>query len=247
MDPHNPYAPPPGYYRPADAVHIDNYRPAVKDLAPAYRRLYDGECRFMDDLLAPTLEKIAANGRAVVILTSDHGEEFWEHKTYEHGKSVYDVVLRVPLIIAAPGEPPAGFNEPVTLLDLGPTVLDLAGVKKPLNMRGESLLRAPAGEPKLIYVGSKFTESPDYKPERQNCVIWRDWKLILPHDGASSAGEFYDLRVDPEEKEPLSGRRRLARTLRVALAAWKETVSAGPAVGVDEDHEAELRALGYMQ
>ncbi len=247
MDPHTPYAPPPGYYLRGDERFIYEYRKRTKPRRFAHRRLYDGECRFMDDLLAPILEKIAANGRAVVILTSDHGEEFWEHKTYEHGKSVYETVLRVPLIIAAPGEPPANFNEPVTLLDLGPTVLDLAGVKKPLNMRGGSLLRAPAGEPTLIYAGSKFTESPDYKPKRRNCVIWRDWKLILPHDGAPRAGEFYDLRVDPEEKEPLPGRRRLAQTLRVALTAWKETVSAGPAVNVDEDHEAELRALGYIQ
>jgi arylsulfatase A-like enzyme len=247
MDPHTPYAPPPAYYRPSDAAYVNDYRPEIKSRAPAHRRLYDGECRFMDDLLAPILEKTAAKGRAVVILTSDHGEEFWEHKTYEHGKSVYETVLRVPLAIAVPGGPPASFSEPVTLLDLGPTVLDLAGVSKPLSMRGESLLRRPSGEPTLIYAGSKFTESPDYKPERQNCVIWRDWKLILPHDGAPEAGEFYDLRVDPEEKEPLPGKQRLIQTLTFALTAWKETVSAGPAVNVAEDHEAELRALGYIQ
>lgn len=247
MDPHVPYAPPPEYYAPSDATYVDDYRPEIKDRAPAYRRLYDGECRFMDDLLAPILQKTVADGRAVVILTSDHGEEFWEHKTYEHGKSVYETVLRVPLIIASPREPPANFNEPVTLLDLGPTVLDLAGVRKPVNMRGDSLLRAPGGEPTLIYAGSEFTESYDYRPNRCDCVIWRDWKLILPHGDTSQAGEFYDLRLDPEERNPLPARPRLARAMRSALALWNETVSSGPAVKITEDREAELRALGYIR
>jgi len=247
MDPHAPYAPPPGYYSGADAELVNDYRPAVKTRAPAYHRLYDGECRFMDDLLEPILARLAAGGRTVVVVTADHGEEFWEHKTYEHGKSVYETVLRVPLLVAVPGEPAGDFKDPVTLLDLGPTILDVAGVAKPANMRGRSLLRTPGEEAVLIYAGSKFGASPDYKPKRRDCVFWRDWKLILPHDGGSRPGEFYDLLLDPEENDPLLSRSSLADALFVALSLWQETVSREEVAEFDEDFAAELRALGYVQ
>jgi arylsulfatase A-like enzyme len=247
MDPHSPYAPPPGYYRKADAKYVRDFRPAIKSRAAAYRRIYDGECRFMDDVLAPILPRLTADGRTVVIVTSDHGEEFWEHETYEHGKSVYETALRVPLIVAVPGEPPTDFVPPVSLIDLGPTIVDAAGVGKSANMRGESLLRPPDETPVLIYAGSRFTASPDYKPKRRDCVIWRDWKLIIPHEPNSRPSEFYDLRLDPEEQSPLLSRSDLVTALQSALSLWQETLSRDYVAELDEDFAAELRALGYLQ
>jgi arylsulfatase A-like enzyme len=247
MDPHSPYAPPPGYYDEADAKYVLDFNPAIKSRAAAYRRLYNGECRFMDDVLAPILPRLAANGRTVVIVAADHGEEFWEHRTYEHGKSVYETALRVPLLVAVPGEPPADFTPPVSLLGLGPTILDAAGVGKSVNMRGESLLKPPDETPALIYAGSRFTASPDYKPKRRDCVIWRDWKLIMPHEGNSRPSEFYDLRLDPGEKKPLPPRPGLATALRSALSLWQEALSRDYVAELDEDFAAELRALGYVQ
>lgn len=247
MDPHTPYAPPPGYYDAADAPYIDDYRPAKKERAPAHRRLYDGECRFMDDLLTPILEKLAQGGRTAIVVASDHGEEFWEHKTYEHGKSLYDTVLRVPLVIARPGEQPGDFNDPVTLFDLGPTLLDVAGVGKPANMDGETLLRPPGREPKLMYFGSEFTESYDYRPNRHNCVVWSDWKLVLPDADPDYLGEYYDVHVDPREKNPWVEQGPLADALRGALIQWRKAVAGKTAPEAYEDLIVDLRALGYIQ
>ncbi|UCH78131.1 MAG: sulfatase [Candidatus Coatesbacteria bacterium] len=248
MDPHTPYAPPPEYYDAADQKYVDEYRPALRERAPAYRRLYDAECRFLDDLLAPRLEELVADGRTAVVLASDHGEEFWEHKTYEHGKSVYETVLRVPLVIVPPGERPrADFKTPVTLLDLGPTLLDFAGVQPPPNFAGRTLLR-PEGEAEFIYVGSEFTESFEYKPNRRDCVIAGDWKLILPAHNYAFLGELYDLRPDPEETDPwVPQDNRWARELREVLGQWKTAVG-GPAVTDEqEDVRSDLRALGYVR
>lgn len=247
MDPHTPYAPPPGYYDAADAPYIDDYRPAKKERAPAHRRLYDGECRYMDDLVSPILEKLAQEGRTTIVVASDHGEEFWEHKTYEHGKSLYDTLLRVPLIIARPGEPAGDFKDPVTLFDLGPTLLDVAGANKPANMAGETLLRATGGEPKLMYFGSEFTESYDYKPNRANCVAWRDWKLVLPDADPDYLGGFYDVRVDPGETNPWLEQGPLAESLRAALIEWRKTVGGKSAPEAYEDLSVDLRALGYIR
>ena len=247
MDPHTPYAPPPGYYDAGDAPYIDDYRPAKKERAPAHRRLYDGECRYMDDLLPPILEKLAQGGRTAVVVASDHGEEFWEHRTYEHGKSVTDTVLRVPLVIARAGEPAGDFKDPVTLLDLGPTLLDLAGVSQPAHMSGETLLRPPGAEPTLMYFGSNFTESYDYKPNRQNCVVWRDWKLVLPDANPALVGAYYDLRIDPGEKNPWVGQGPLADALRAALIQWRKAVAGKTAPEAYEDLSVDLRALGYIQ
>jgi len=248
MDPHTPYAPPPEYYDAADQKYVDDYRPALRERAPAYRRLYDAECRFLDDLLAPRLEALVADGRTAVVLASDHGEEFWEHKTYEHGKSVYDTVLRVPLVIVPPGERPrADVKTAVTLLDLGPTLLDLAGVPAPPNFAGRTLLR-PEGQAELIFVGSEFTESFDYNPNRHDCVIAGDWKLVLPAAHPSFLGEFYDLRADPDETYPwvLQDTPR-AGQMREALLQWKGAVRGLPVVGAEEDVRSDLRALGYVR
>jgi len=247
MDPHTPYAPPPGYYDAADAPYIEDYRPGMKERAPAHRRLYDGECRYIDDLVPPILEKLAQEGRTAVVVASDHGEEFWEHKTYEHGKSLYDAVLRVPLIIARPGEPAGDFDDPVTLFDLGPTLLDVAGASTPANMTGETLLRPAGGVPKLMYFGSEFTESYDYRPNRKNCVVWRDWKLVLPDKNPALLGKYYDVRVDPGEEYPWVEQGPLADDLRAALIQWRKAVGGKAAPHAYEDISVDLRALGYIQ
>jgi arylsulfatase A-like enzyme len=247
MDPHTPYAPPPGYYDAADAPYIGDYRPMKKERAPAHRRLYDGECRYMDDLLSPILEELAEGGRTAIVVAADHGEEFWEHKTYEHGKSLYDTVLRVPLIIARPGEPAGDFKDPVTLFDLGPTLLDVAGATKPAHMDGETLLRPPGGPPKLMYFGSEFTESYDYHPNRQNCVVWLDWKLVVPDADPDYLGEYYDERVDPAEKNPWLEQGPLAHSLRAALIEWRKAVAGKSAPEAYEDLSVDLRALGYIK
>lgn len=136
---HAPYSPP------------ESYRDLFKDVPgqepPAPREAalaYDQEARYADDHIGPFLGKLAQLGlsdRTIVIITADHGEEFGEHGGMGHGRNLYQEVLRVPLVIAAPGLlAPAEVTAPVSLLDVAPTVLDLLGLEPIRGHRGVSVV-----------------------------------------------------------------------------------------------------------
>lgn len=108
---------------------------------------YDAEIAWADRALGRLLEELKAWPQTVTVVTADHGEEFGEHGQFEHGHSLYNEVLRVPFLIALPGGEKAGeiVDEPVSLVDLRPTLLDLAlgresGVDNP-GTEGRSLFR----------------------------------------------------------------------------------------------------------
>ncbi len=103
---------------------------------------YDQSLRYLDDQLAALLDDMGEG--AIVALFSDHGEEFWEHGGFEHGHTLYDELLRVPLVVKAPGVSAARLSSPVSLLDLTPTVLELVGLEP--EGQGVSLLPAIRGE-----------------------------------------------------------------------------------------------------
>lgn len=113
------------------------------------RDLYAQEIAFMDVHVGRVLKAIEGSGlkeRAVVVLFSDHGEAFGEHGTRLHGNSLYDEEIRVPLLVAGPGVTARWVEEPASLLDLGPTVLELAGASPPKDVTGRSLVPALRGQ-----------------------------------------------------------------------------------------------------
>ena len=128
--------------RPASAVS-----PADLDHLLA---LYDGEIRYTDDELGRVLDHLAARGslkNTLVVVTSDHGEEFLDHGSWEHQKTLYEEVVRVPLIAHGPGIAPRREPAPVSLLDVAPTILAWAGVAAPPSFTGRSLLAPlPSGD-----------------------------------------------------------------------------------------------------
>jgi arylsulfatase A-like enzyme len=250
MDPHTPYSPPPGYYLPGDERYIREYYPKMKSRRFAHHRLYEGECAFVDDLLEPMiLPALAADDDTIVVITSDHGEEFWERGDFDHGKSVYEPAVRVPLIISVPGVAPARVATPVSHVDLAPTLLGLAGLEIPAPMQGRpfSVAAGPeAGTP--VFVGSPFTP-PRPRETRADAVVAWPYKLIVKHDDMSRGGEWYDLAVDAGERDPLPQNETAAR-LRARIQRWKHDAErrrpAGPPTA-EGASEADLRALGYVQ
>ena len=96
--------------------------------------------------LRQALERPELRDRAILIVLSDHGEAFGEHASTWHGITLYDELLRVPLMIWTRNGPPRTVNEPVSLIDLGPTVLDLMGVATPARFMGQSLVPFLRGE-----------------------------------------------------------------------------------------------------
>ena len=123
-DPHAPYTPPKEYLVPG-------------------RTAYEGEIAYADAQLGRVLDRLRAAGlmdRTVVAVAGDHGEGLGEHGERTHGMLVYDSTLRVPLVIGAPGRAPATSDEPVSLVDLAPTLLRAAGVTPLPTMKGVDLL-----------------------------------------------------------------------------------------------------------
>ena len=170
---------------------------------------YDGEIRYTDGCISNLLATIDASPRGkdtVVVFCSDHGESFWERGVASHGNALFDEELRVPLVIRparGDGEPapPRVVPEQVGLIDLAPTLVDLAGVPAPTNWVGRSLAPALRGE--------TLPEVPVVLDNRigDDGAILRGvrtsrWKVLAgpPHDRPT---ELYDLLSDPTETNNL--------------------------------------------
>jgi arylsulfatase A-like enzyme len=217
FDPHWDYDPPPPY----DTRFSGPYRGSVTGSYQSFSRyalpgsslpeedrqhlidLYDGEIAYTDSQVGRLLEGLGregAGGNTVVVITSDHGEEFKEHGSLGHGRNLYDEVLRVPLIIARLGErqAPRRVAEQVRDLDIFPTFCDLAGARIPAGVRGESLSglllggqESPRGAVSETIRFDAYRKS--YRePGRKIIVRLED-----------NRREYYDLAKDPGETRNL--------------------------------------------
>ncbi len=172
-----------------------------KDVARQYViDRYDGAIRYVDDQVARLIEGLGP--RDVAVVFSDHGEEFWEHRGFEHGHTLYEELLAVPLVIKAPGLEPGRVASTVSLIDLAPTVLELLDIEGDAAIHGLSLVPLAAGDPEAE---SRFDERlhgfgrPLYGDEQ-----WGVLEGGLKYSSKAGAEELYDLGVDPGEQEDLA-------------------------------------------
>src|SRR5690606_15958838 len=111
--------------------------------------LYDSALRYIDDQIARVIEFLEKSGeldRTAIVVTADHGEEFWDHGRFFHGQSLYDELLHVPLIVRVPGlgAPGTVVERPVRMLDVGPSLLDWAKLERPATFTGRALAEVVA-------------------------------------------------------------------------------------------------------
>lgn len=248
---HTPYQPPRAF---------DRFRaPPAGNEKPGWarrRNRYAGEVVYTDHVLRRlfrTLERLGLADDTVVVITADHGEEFGEHGQMGHAKTVYDEVLRVPLVFWGPGLIPDDIErrDLVSLIDIGPTLLDLQGLPIPAALRGESLRPALLdGAPPESRV--RFAEGPakEHEDGRLFAARTATHKWITREKNANPT-EIYDLRTDPSEQDNLASDPELRRRGSELLRQYRE-IDARYATGDDEDrdvdHETQqkLRALGYL-
>ncbi len=219
------------------------------------RALYDSEIAFTDLHVGRLLEKLKDLGLyddALIVLTSDHGEEFMERKTIGHGGSLFNELIHVPLIIKFPENKGAGSVEEnaVGLIDLYPTILDILGIPAPETISGRSVLsaRTSAGDETPMV----FSET-DWNPSR--AVIDDHMKLIW-HLG-SEKRMLFDLATDPDERHNLEPRNKgnpeppdlpaLQQSLEQWLAILEEGTAEKEEVDIDEELRSQLNALGYLE
>ena len=225
-DPHAPYTPPP------DA------------LARAGGRPYDGEVTYADAELGRLLRAVAGLGRehpTLTVVLGDHGESLGEHGERAHGMLLYEGALRIPLVIEGPGVPIAEHREPVSLVDVAPTLLKLAGLPAPDGMQGRDLFGPRAGTLET-YAETTYPQVAGWSPLA--ALVEERWKIIAPDDGGE---ELYDLAADAPERDNEASRR--PATVQGGLSrisALRGSASSASTVTPGAEAQERLRALGYV-
>lgn len=156
--------------------------------------------RVVDGYLGQVRAAVARLGlteRTLLLAVADHGEAFGEHDSRFHGSNLYDELIRVPLVAAGPGVVPRVIDAPVSLIDLGPTILDWFGLSTPASFMGQSLVP-------LLLGGSRSFQRPIVAETRlKQAMVFEDgYKAI--RDLRRKTLELYDLKKDPGELANLS-------------------------------------------
>jgi arylsulfatase A-like enzyme len=213
------------------------------------KAMYDSEIRYVDTWVGSFLEHLADLGldeRSIIVVISDHGEEFQEHGSVLHEK-LYTTVTHIPLIIGTPkGFPARAIESVVESVDLMPTLLDLVGVPVPSGVQGESLVPLMLG---AEVEGIAFGESPDFGVQRFAARAPFRFQLT----GKRYITELYDFKQDPTEQHDLSEEFPLTvDQLYDEIKQWEKMTQEAAKryereqVPLDESTRDQLEALGYL-
>ncbi len=214
-------------------AHSDYVEHAEFPLPPGagLRARYDYELAF-DDLwvgrLLDTLQKVGLAEHTMVVVLADHGEGFGEHRVagqriFYHGRTLYQELLHVPLLIHIPGVAPCTIDTPVMLLDVAPTIVSAMGIDVPSAFHGRSLLPGMRGVPlEGRPVFAELLPAP-YWNHSAKAMISADGRYKLIYRISERRFELYDLAQDPGESRDLYRRRPdIAESMTQALIDWIE-------------------------
>jgi arylsulfatase A-like enzyme len=271
MEPHAPYTPSEedlrpfatrGYRGPTDthALLRLGQLGTLDEAGLAFlKSRYQGEVHQNDRAFGALLDGLQARGllaSTAVVFTADHGEEFREHGGTEHAKTLYQELVRIPLVVRVPHAAGRGVREraAVQQIDLMPTLLGLAGLPAPPALPGRDLgpmldgRTDPRLPPPVLFAEERFAVVDKL------AVRAGDLKLIFNNDGpalwrAGSHLELYDLARDPGEQANLAATRPIAVAfLERRLDAFRSAQprsGAAESVALSAQEKEQLRALGY--
>ena len=255
MDPHAPYQPSQPFrsqFAPNDH-QIPSWEPRWRwplEALPFLSDRYDGEVARNDESFGHLLEILQERDLyddALIVFTSDHGEEFREHGRWRHGENLHAETLNIPLIIKFPGQTKGKrVKEEVQHIDLLPTILDYLGLETPEIVQGRSML-GRSDRQGQIYSHLFLSGFPLY-----HSVVDGKWKLIrrIDKDGTTTL-QLFDRVHDPAETTNLAAElpARVASLLQLldAKLAAEGEAEADEEIPLTEELQKELEALGYLQ
>ena len=257
MDPHDPFmdpdAPEGGYSR----ARMERPEPSLE--APM-RKAYNLEIEHLDAQLGVLFEGLKKRDLykdTAIVFVSDHGEEFHEHNGWWHGFTLYQEMLRIPLVIKLPGLAQAGTRNPdlARHVDVAPTLLHLVGIEKGARMTGQALYDPAQG---FTNGGTAFAYAEnDFEGNILRAVQSKTEKTIETLESSEerlAPVEYYDLAADAAEKNNLAAdpaRQAPLQTLQQTIAGYQATIkqnAAEPQSGnkIDSATTEQLNALGYL-
>ena len=288
METHLPYEPPPEYY---SLFETDKGPFGISGTQDAFQtrllnelglsdkdkryfsNLYDGEIRYFDDRfkeLIVFLKEYKLYDNTIIVLTSDHGEEFWDHGGLEHGHTLYNELLHIPLMIK-PAGPPSGkiMEQPAQIVDIYPTLLHLAGLECPDSVEGVSLVSPSENEKRPLYFEGLLRGAESKGILRGGIKLIENTGVMNPYALEYIEGfkkthsakdmnpfELFDLSGDPGEKNnKFLAEKNAATELRALLFRYKTAVFP---LGTDSQKDKSgrkqmektrdnLRSLGYIK
>lgn len=276
IDPHTPYDPAEPFRsrflsEPVDneigsVAHIEGMARSRRQPEPAeleaIRHLYSAEIAYADQqfsLLVDELKTMNLYDPSLIVVMSDHGEEFYEHGSWTHGRTLHPEVLDVPLLIKFPHSWGAGIRIPdqVQQIDLLPTLEDLLEMAPSVSLPGHSLLcavqQAATGDNLECRTSRDrpLFSSVDYYNSHWSAVTLGDWKLILPGvERLTGDGRLYDRRADRAEQIDLARDYPVQVGYLTSLIRRERRLRSLPLeteqVELDAETEERLRALGYL-
>ena len=239
---------------------------------------YDGSIRAMDaeiGRLFEQLKRMGVDSRTAVVLTSDHGTEFFEHGRFWHGQSVYGELTNIPLIVRWPTRLPSGrvIQDLVQSIDIVPTLLDLSGLEHPAGVQGQSLrpffAATPNGEqapqswagwtarPAISERAPTTSDAPATQTRVSAAIVEGNWKLIHNTTRTLDLPEFelFDYVKDPLNKQNLAADHpEVVARLSKAIAGWRQMALAArlkpdaeATKGLSAAELQRLRSLGYVR
>lgn len=267
IDPHDPYEPAPedaDLFAPHEFEAIGRVegnlllkiRSGRVRLPPSQKKsletLYDQEIHGSDRSFGRFLNLLVSEGRfdqAVIVLTSDHGEEFFEHGSVGHGLTLYNDQIRVPLIVKAGALPPGRISGRVQHIDVVPTLLDLAGLAKPADLAGRSLLDAREG-PRTLFFELRSEGNDPTAVLAEEKVIYHRMK-----SGAANFVPFFETCwIEDRDKQVRVNRDTFRnRRLRQLIIDYRNADASPYRRARVEDQAVpvevreQLRALGYLK
>jgi arylsulfatase A-like enzyme/tetratricopeptide (TPR) repeat protein len=224
-EPHAPYQPP------------EPYR-------SRYRHPYDGEVAVSDAIVGEFIEFLRESGiwdRALVILTSDHGEGLGDHGEHQHSVLLNRELIQIPLLIKLPGGIRAGDAEgaPVQLVDLAPTIIDLLGFSTPSSFDGVPLFAAELASDRPVFSETLFPRIH---------LGWSDLASLVRgryHYIEGPLPELYDVVADPAERKNLvTSLPKVASAIRELIEPFQ--IPPASLTDVDPETVRKLAALGYV-
>ena len=231
--------------------------------------LYNSDIRYLDEEIGKLLDLLRKRGlmdETIIVLTADHGENFGEHQLMSHELSVYDTLVKVPLLIRYPKffAPGSKWEMPVQLIDIFPSLLHILKLgDKNLKLQGSILLQDQPSNPRFVFAeynnsravdnirrrfGKDLAPNPLYQPKILKAVRSNDWKFIWGTDGSR---ELYEISNDPfESKNVFQSRPDEAARMEAALKNWISSFTPSryyQQEDISKEALRELRSLGYVQ